>query len=140
LEYYASTKHRHKLKAFLKIHKLHNPIRPVVSYRQAPAYKVALFLDKFLKEILALPNTYNVKNSLTLIEELKQINFNPNSRLCSFDIDNMYPNIPKLQVMHIINSICYNMGIAANVRYGVNTLVKEVLEQNYFAHNNIIYQ
>jgi hypothetical protein len=32
------------------------------------------------------------------------------------------------------------MGIAANVRYGVNTLVKEVLEQNYFAHNNIIYQ
>jgi hypothetical protein len=32
------------------------------------------------------------------------------------------------------------MEIAANVRYGVNTLVKEVLEQNYFAHNNIIYQ
>jgi hypothetical protein len=57
-----------KLKAFIKIHKLHNPIRPVVSYRQAPAYKVALFLAKFLKEILALPNTYNVKNSLTLIE------------------------------------------------------------------------
>jgi hypothetical protein len=46
-----------KLKAFVKIHKQTNPIRPIVSYRQAPAYKVALFLAKFLAEILALPNT-----------------------------------------------------------------------------------
>jgi hypothetical protein len=129
-----------KLKAFIKIHKQHNPIRPVVSYTHAPAYKVAGFLANFLKEILALPNKYDVKNSVTLIEELKQINLNPNSRLCSFDTDNMYPNIPKLQVMDIINNICCNMGIMANVRQWINILVKAVLEQNYFAHNNIIYQ
>jgi hypothetical protein len=35
------------------------------------------------------------------MEDLK-LNVNPNSRLCSFDIDNMYPNIPKLQVIDII--------------------------------------
>jgi hypothetical protein len=32
------------------------------------------------------------------------------------------------------------MGIMANVRHGINSLVKAILEQNYFAHNNIIYQ
>jgi hypothetical protein len=52
----------------------------------------------------------------------------------------MYPNIPKTQVMQIINSICYNMGFASNIISGINALVKEILEQNCFTHNNIIYQ
>jgi hypothetical protein len=37
------------LKAFMKLHTPHSPITPVVSYRQAPAYKVAEFIAKFLK-------------------------------------------------------------------------------------------
>jgi hypothetical protein len=32
------------------------------------------------------------------------------------------------------------MGIMASDRHGINILVKAVLEQNYFAHNHIIYQ
>jgi hypothetical protein len=32
------------------------------------------------------------------------------------------------------------MGIAKNVSYGVNTLVKTILEQNYFTYNTVMYQ
>jgi hypothetical protein len=35
------------LKAFVKLHKLHSPIRPVLSYRKPPAYKVKGFIAKF---------------------------------------------------------------------------------------------
>jgi hypothetical protein len=49
------------LKAFIKLHTPHNPIRPVVSYRQAPAYKVAEFIARFLKDLLVLPNSFNIK-------------------------------------------------------------------------------
>jgi hypothetical protein len=77
------------LKAFVKLHKPHNPIRPVVSYRQAPAYKLAEFIAKFLKDLLALPNSFNIKNVITLMEDLKQVNVESNLRICSFDIDNM---------------------------------------------------
>jgi hypothetical protein len=52
----------------------------------------------------------------------------------------MYPNIPKTQVLQIINNICCNMGFATNIKFGINALVKEILEQNFFTHNNIIYQ
>jgi hypothetical protein len=54
------------LKAFVKLHKPHNLITPIVSYRQAPAYKVAVFIARFLKDILALPNSFNVKKLLNV--------------------------------------------------------------------------
>jgi hypothetical protein len=124
---------------YANIHKQHNPIRPIVNYRQAPAQKIAVFIANFLKETPALPNTYNIKNSITLTDELKQVNFHPNLRLCPFDIDNMYPNIPKTRVLQIINNICCNIGFATNTKFGINALVKEILEQNLFTHNNITY-
>jgi hypothetical protein len=37
------------LKLFVKLHKPHSPIRSVVSYRQAPAYKVAEIVATFWK-------------------------------------------------------------------------------------------
>jgi hypothetical protein len=52
----------------------------------------------------------------------------------------MYPNIPKTQVLQIIKNICCNMGFATNTKFGINALVKEILEQNFFTHNNITYQ
>jgi hypothetical protein len=32
------------------------------------------------------------------------------------------------------------MGFTINIKFGINALVKEILEQNFFIHNNIIYQ
>jgi hypothetical protein len=38
-----------RLNAYIKIHKQGEPIRPVVNNMQAPAYKVAKFLNKKLQ-------------------------------------------------------------------------------------------
>jgi sugar (pentulose or hexulose) kinase len=49
----------------IKIHKQHNPIRPIVNWRDSPAYKLAKYITMKLKETVQLPNTYNVKTPST---------------------------------------------------------------------------
>ena len=59
------------LKAQIKLHKMGNPIRPVVNNVNAPNYKLAKFLTKNLKAYIQLPYQYNVKNSTNLAHHLK---------------------------------------------------------------------
>jgi hypothetical protein len=44
----------------------------------------------------------------SLITDLKIIELNKDTRLCSFDITNMYTNIPKIEVINIIKKILEN--------------------------------
>jgi hypothetical protein len=70
------------------------PIRPIVNWKQAPAYKIAKLLSKKLQQYIPLPNTFNVKNSTHLIQDLREIPFDSNLHFVSVDITNMYTTIP----------------------------------------------
>jgi hypothetical protein len=52
-----------KLNAHIKTHKEGEPIRPVINNTQALSYKLAKFLNKKLRSLIDLPNTYTTKNS-----------------------------------------------------------------------------
>jgi len=93
--------HAPKLKAQLKLQKQGNPIRPVVNNINAPAYKLAKFLTKTLKEYIILKYQYNVINSTILAQEHKQFKLNNNHRLISFDIKDLYVNIPATETLNI---------------------------------------
>jgi hypothetical protein len=90
------------IRGLVKIHKADAPIRPVINWKYAPAYKVAKMLAKKLQVYIPLPYTFNVKNTTHLIEELKKIPFSHNLRWASFDITNMYTNIPTGELTRII--------------------------------------
>ena len=62
----------------MKIHKDEYPIRPVINWKNAPAYKVAKMLTNKLLTYISLPYTYNVKNTTQLINDLKEIPYNQN--------------------------------------------------------------
>jgi hypothetical protein len=66
------------IRGMLKIHKADAPIRPVINWRNAPAYKLAKVVTKRLQMYVPLPYTFNEKNSIHLIEDLRNIQFNPN--------------------------------------------------------------
>jgi hypothetical protein len=83
-----------KTHATVKLHKIDKPIRPIVNWKQCPAYELAKLLNKILNERLELPNAFNVPNSYTLAQELTNIETNEHIQLCCFDIANMYTNIP----------------------------------------------
>jgi hypothetical protein len=64
------------LHATIKIHKPNTPIGPVVNWKSSPAYNMAKFVTKTLKETLNLAFTYNIKNSIQLIYDLNNIPIN----------------------------------------------------------------
>jgi hypothetical protein len=77
-----------------KVHKVDCPIRPIVNWSGAPAYKLAKFLNKSIQLHIPLPNAHNVKNPVQLIEDLLSGPYKQGIKLVTFDIENMYSNIP----------------------------------------------
>ena len=83
-----------KLNAYVKIHKESMPIRPVVNNTQAPSHRIAKFINTKLQSLELLPNTYNIKNSTEIAEEISKLHINQNMRLIKLDIKDLYTNLP----------------------------------------------
>jgi hypothetical protein len=124
----------------IKIHKQKTPIRPIVNWTQAPAYKLAKLLSEKLSTELQLPFTFNVRNSPHLIHEIQEIPYNSNLRLASFDVTNMYTNIPTHQLPSIITNICEFQNTQPNLKDEILKVNKALLKQNYFLFQNSIYR
>jgi hypothetical protein len=93
------------LNAQIKIHKPDNPIRPVVNNIHAPAYKISKFKAKKLNNHLKLKNCYNVKNSITLANDLIKLEMHTNFRMITFDIKDLYVNIPIHETLNITKTL-----------------------------------
>jgi hypothetical protein len=90
------------------LHKDDKPIRPIVNWKNSPGYKLATLLVKQLKNTIQLPNAFNIPNSERLIHSLKEINIQNGTKICSFDIKNMYTNIPQKELINIISNTLTN--------------------------------
>jgi hypothetical protein len=82
------------IRGLITIKKEDSPIRPRVNWKNAPAYKLAKMLSKKLKILIPVPYTFSVKNTVQLINDLLEILYDQNLKLASFDIINMYSNVP----------------------------------------------
>jgi hypothetical protein len=122
-----------KIRGLIKIHKEDSPIRPIVNWKNSPAFKLARSLVKKLQTHVPLPYPFNIKNTIQLINDLKNIPVDQNLRLASFDISNMYTNIPTEEILTIIESACkYNddeEGLKCDI---LLKLLKVVIGHNYF--------
>jgi hypothetical protein len=61
------------IRGLIKIHKPDSRIRPIINCVNAPVYRLAKRLVQFITTHLPLPNAYNVKNSLHLVNDLYEI-------------------------------------------------------------------
>jgi hypothetical protein len=123
----------------IKLHKDDKPIRPIVYWKNIPGYKLTALLAGQLKNSIQLPNVYNIQNSENLINNLKEMKIQNNTKLCSFDIKNMYTNIPQNDLTNIINNTLINNNILDDQKNEIMKLVKVILNQNNFQHNNQTY-
>jgi hypothetical protein len=96
------------IKVLIIIHKIDHPIRPIVNWRNAPAYKLAKLFNNKLNELSPLPFVFNIKDTTHLTKRLKEITLNKNSRLASLDIKNMYTNIPIRETRNILENALEN--------------------------------
>jgi hypothetical protein len=73
--------------------------------------------------------------------ELKTTELNKNTKLCSFDIENIYTNIPRKDIINIINNILENNTIIhANFLNEIIHVLKVIMKQNYFQFDQQYYE
>jgi hypothetical protein len=108
----------------IKLQKADRPIRPIVNWKNSPGYKLAGHLVKLLKHTTRLPNVFNVQNSETLMHSLKQTSTQSSTKMCSFDIKNMYTIIPLDELINIIHTTLARNNIPDDHKYEIITLVK----------------
>jgi hypothetical protein len=120
----------------IKLHKHEKSIRPIVNWIDSPGCKIAKYLNKLLNNFSQLPNAFNTRNTNKLAHSLKLIYVNKGIRLCSFDIENMYTNIPIREVKNITgNIIDKDNNISQKMKEEILNLLNIILEQNYIQHS-----
>jgi hypothetical protein len=124
------------IRGLMKVHKNHCPIRPVINWTNAPAYKLARLLNEILTMHIPLPYIYNVKNTIQLMEDITEIPYNHNLKLASLDIDNMYPNIPTDELCSIIKRMCFAQILDEETTNELLRITQTIIEQNYFEFRN----
>lgn len=77
-----------------KIHKNLIPIRPVVNCIDSPTYLVSRKLNKLLTKYYKYHKTFTIKKSRVLANKIKNITIPITGKFVSFDITNLYTNIP----------------------------------------------
>jgi hypothetical protein len=120
------------IKGLIKLHKNDQPIRPVVKWRNAPAYKLARHFSSLITRHAPLPNTFNIKNTSRLIQELQQTPITPTSTFASLDITNMYSNIPITQTKHILENILHLNHTDTKIKTELLDWYETITQQNYF--------
>jgi hypothetical protein len=105
----------------------------------APSYKAAQHLIHILNTHLNLKNTYNVTQSTQLATKLSRLSITGNQRLITYDIKDLYVNIPINEVIQIIHN---SLGCQTpqDKTTQIIKLTRTILSQNYFMfHNKIHY-
>ena len=121
---YINMNHPPTIRCLVKIHKPDAPIRPIINWKEAPAYKLAKQLAKNLEKFIPLPHIYNVEKYLKSV---------------SFNITNMYTNIPMKELIKIIENMCKQNDLDRTIYKEIVKTCKLIITQNYFQHTNIQY-
>jgi len=115
------------------------PIRPIVSFKNAPSYKLATMFTSILQSYIPLPNIYNVQNSVQLMRDLSDIPFVPGLKLASLDISDMYTNIPTEDIINIISNLCEVHNLDKTLTKDILTITRLIVTQNYFWFKDNMY-
>ena len=97
-------------------------------------------LVKILQTHTLLPYTFNVTNSTHLINDLADIPYEHNLRLSSFDISNMYTNIPTNELLSLIDTACSNNLVDESLKRDIISIPKTIIEQNFFQFEDTTYR
>jgi hypothetical protein len=84
---------------------------------------------------------FNVPNSNSLIQTLENIKIGGNTKVRSFDIVNMYTNIPNTEARDIIKYFLkYYYCMKDEDKKELLILLNTILEQNYLQFNNQFFK
>jgi hypothetical protein len=92
-----------------------------------------------LTSYIPLPFTYNVKSTIQLMNELMDIPYDPNIKSASFDISNMYSNIPTKDLIITLKKLCKVNNTDNKTTRDIIKIIQTLIGQNYFRFRDTIY-
>lgn len=128
-----------KLYSLVKLHKTGNPIRPVVSFFSAPSYKLSKKLIDIILNHTNFSASFSIKNSYELVNKIKNINLPQNSKFISFDVTNLFPSIPIVDTIKLVNKLLIKNNVNFIKKQEILDILTECLKQNYFEFNGQFY-
>ena len=124
-----------------KLHKPGVPMRPVVSFIGAPSYKLAKFVDRWIKAMVDVTSAYSVPNSVSLCESIRDIPTPPpNSVLVSFDVTSLFPKIPTKVTIDYIRQMLNNTLSPCPAVYEIVQLLSKCIKYNFCKFNDNYYK
>uniref|UniRef100_A0A8D8QQH8 Reverse transcriptase domain-containing protein n=1 Tax=Cacopsylla melanoneura TaxID=428564 RepID=A0A8D8QQH8_9HEMI len=129
-----------KIYGLAKVHKTGIPLRPVVSYRTAPAFRLAKKTNDTYRYFTKFKNPYSTYNSIEVVDKLKNIEVPPGAKLVSFDVVNLFPSIPVPELKTLLEeNIQRTTKLNPLLKKELYDFMCMCLDQNYFAFKNRIY-
>ena len=93
-----------------KIHKIDFlqkfQFRPIFAAYNTPAYNISKYLVPHLSPLAN--NEYTINNSYSFVSHLSSVTYNNNLFMASFDVSNLYTNIPLVETINIILSALFS--------------------------------
>jgi hypothetical protein len=87
-----------------------------------------------------LPFTYNVKNTVQLMDDLLKIPQEHLMKFASLDISSMYSNIPTGETTKILNDLCIKRNVDDKTRKEIVKITQTIVNQYNFRFQDIYQQ
>ena len=129
-----------KLYGMCKVHKAGYPLRPVISMINTPEYKLAKFLDEYIKP--NIPISLSCNSTDIFLENLKSFTLTPNMKVVSFDVVSLYTNIPLLETINIIADVLYSVNSVKVPPFPKKSFIKLLIiaSQGIFMYRDKVYK
>lgn len=122
-----------------KIHKIGNPLRPIISLRGSPTHFIAKVLYEELKPCIP-PISSHIDNSFVLKEKLKNITIPEDAILLSLDVSSLFTNVPVDLVLKSLDLRFADINSRCHIPFDeIRELVKFLYDNTYFLFNNKLY-
>lgn len=128
------------LYGLVKTHKPDCPIRPVVSYIGSPGYRLSKVLNCSIRLLTNFQSPHSIKNSIDLVDKIKNFKMQTGFKLGSLDIVNMFSNIPIPVCINLIVNMLEKRSTNPLIVRDVVSLLNTTLKQNYFCFNNKFFK
>jgi hypothetical protein len=126
-----------RIKTLPKIHKPNVPMRPIVATYDSPCYNLSKFLDPILKNLIDkdvnITCSYEFQKFITTSEKVD------NSILVSFDVINLFTNVPVHTTLDIIETRWEELNCNIPQELFMNMLRFCLYECSYFLYQGDIY-
>lgn len=124
----------------IKLHKENFPGRGVASYCTSHAANLARFLNDYIKRELKFKPKRTIVNTMEFLEKINGIKIEENDIILSFDVKNLFPSIPKIEIIKLVEILMKKNKIEEKEKEDILNLVKIILKQDFIEFKNEIWE